>query len=65
MTLQLPNEDAPLNTPWEIRDQLENQLDLVIDSAIDDIGLTTVIDLTTDTPSLIRQGVASGAAFGL
>jgi tRNA threonylcarbamoyl adenosine modification protein (Sua5/YciO/YrdC/YwlC family) len=65
MTLQLPNEDVPLNEPWEIRDQLENQLDLVIDSAIDDIGLTTVIDLTTETPSLIRQGVASGVPFGL
>ncbi len=65
MTLQLPNEDVPLNDAEEIRDRLENQVDLVIDSAISMAGLTTVIDLTESSPSLIRQGVADAAPFGL
>ena len=65
MTLQLPDDDAPLNEAWEIRERLESQVDLVIDSAISLAGLTTVIDLTTAEPSLIRQGVADAAPFGL
>lgn len=65
MTLQLPNDDGPLNEAWEIRDRLESQVDLVIDSAVSFAGLTTVIDLTATEPALIRQGVADAAPFGL
>jgi tRNA threonylcarbamoyl adenosine modification protein (Sua5/YciO/YrdC/YwlC family) len=65
MTLQLANEEEPLNEPEEIRERLENQVDLVIDSAIHQAGLTTVIDLTQTPPSLIRQGVGDAAPFGL
>ena len=65
MTLLMPNEDMPLNDAEEIRDRLENQVDLVIDSAISMAGLTTVIDLTTTAPGLIRQGVADATPFGL
>jgi tRNA threonylcarbamoyl adenosine modification protein (Sua5/YciO/YrdC/YwlC family) len=64
MTLQIA-EQEPMNVAWEIRDQLEHQLDLVIDSDIHHIGFTTVIDLTQDIPQLIRQGVADASPFGL
>jgi tRNA threonylcarbamoyl adenosine modification protein (Sua5/YciO/YrdC/YwlC family) len=64
MTLQIGDEE-PMNMAWEIRDRLEHQLDLVIDSDIHHIGFTTVIDLTEDTPQLIRQGVADASPFGL
>lgn len=65
MTLQLPEDDEPLNEAWEIRERLEHSVDLVIDSAISMAGLTTVIDLTDTAPSLIRQGVADAAPFGI
>jgi tRNA threonylcarbamoyl adenosine modification protein (Sua5/YciO/YrdC/YwlC family) len=65
MTLILPNDDTPLNDAEEIRDKLQNQVDLVIDSAITQAGLTTVIDLTESSPSLIRQGIGDAAPFGL
>jgi tRNA threonylcarbamoyl adenosine modification protein (Sua5/YciO/YrdC/YwlC family) len=65
MTLQLANDDEPLNEPWEIRDRLESQIDLVIDSAIHHAGLTTVINLTETAPVLIRQGAGDAAPFGL
>lgn len=65
MTLQLPGDDEPLNEAWEIRERLEHSVDLVIDSAITLVGLTTVIDLTEGAPVLIRQGVAEAAPFGL
>jgi tRNA threonylcarbamoyl adenosine modification protein (Sua5/YciO/YrdC/YwlC family) len=65
MTLQLPDDDAPLNIAWEIREQLEHQLDLVIDSSLNQMGETTVVDLTGDTPQLIRQGIGAIDALGL
>lgn len=65
MTLQLPGDDEPLNEAWQIRERLEHTVDLVIDSAISMAGLTTVIDLTGALPSLIRQGVADAAPFGI
>ena len=65
MTLQLPNENEPLNEAWQIREQLEHSVDLVIDSDISHAGLTTVIDLTEAAPLLIRQGVGDVAPFGL
>lgn len=65
MTLQIIGDDEPMNIAWEIRDRLEHQLDLVIDSEIHNLGFTTVIDLTGNTPSLVRQGAADATPFGL
>jgi tRNA threonylcarbamoyl adenosine modification protein (Sua5/YciO/YrdC/YwlC family) len=65
LTLQLPGDDEPLNEAWEIRERLEHEVDLVIDSAIHYTGLTTVIDLTADSPVLVRQGAGDAAPFGI
>lgn len=65
MTLHITGDEEPMNIAWEIRDRLEHQLDLVIDSEIHHIGFTTVIDLTGDTPILVREGVADASPFGL
>lgn len=65
MTLQVTGDDEPMNIAWEIRDRLEHQLDLVIDSESYHLESTTVIDLTGDIPALIRQGAADASPFGL
>jgi len=65
MTLQIADEEEPMNVAWDIRERLEHQLDLVIDSDLSHIGFTTVIDLTDKTPQLIREGVADASPFGL
>lgn len=65
MTLQIAGDEEPMHTAWEIRDRLEHQLDVVIDADIHYAGPTTVIDLTSDTPELIRQGMADASPFGL
>jgi len=65
MTLHITGDDEPMNMAWEIRDRLEHELDLVIDSETQHLGSTTVVDLTGETPALIRQGVADTAPFGL
>lgn len=56
-TLILPGESLPMTEADEIRDVLENQIDLVIDSGNCGIETTTVIDLTGDVPVLVREGM--------
>ena len=65
MTLTIPNEDYALSEAWQIRDQLEHQVDLVIDAGYCVAGATSVIDLTGDAPTLIREGLGDLAPFGL
>ncbi len=62
-TLILPGDDYPLNDAEEIRERLEHQVDLVMDAGSCGIEMTTVIDLTTDVPELIRQGKGSIVPF--
>jgi tRNA threonylcarbamoyl adenosine modification protein (Sua5/YciO/YrdC/YwlC family) len=56
-TLILPGKSMPMTEADEIRDVLEHQLDLVIDSGNCGIEPTTVIDLTGDVPTLVREGM--------
>ena len=65
MTLTLPGDEEPLNQAWEIRDRLEHQLDLVIDAGACSMEMTTVIDLTGESPLLVRAGKGSLTPFGL
>lgn len=65
MTLKLPGDDAPLNAAWEIREQLQHQVDLVLDAGACAVEPTTVIDLSGDEPILVRLGRGDPAPFGL
>ncbi|PKO46099.1 MAG: threonylcarbamoyl-AMP synthase [Betaproteobacteria bacterium HGW-Betaproteobacteria-22] len=65
MTLHFPEEDTVLSEAWEIRDRLEHQVDLVIDAGHCVPGATSVINLTGDTPTLIREGLGDLAPFDL
>jgi tRNA threonylcarbamoyl adenosine modification protein (Sua5/YciO/YrdC/YwlC family) len=64
-TLILPGDEFPLNDAEEIRERLEHQVELVMDAGSCGIDMTTVIDLTTDVPALIRQGKGSLEPFGI
>ena len=64
-TLILPGDELPLNDAEEIRERLEHQVELVMDAGSCGIDMTTVIDLTTDVPALIRQGKGSIEPFGI
>jgi tRNA threonylcarbamoyl adenosine modification protein (Sua5/YciO/YrdC/YwlC family) len=55
-TLVLVGEDVPMTEPWEIRERLEHQVDLVIDSGACGLTPTTIIDLTGDAPVVLRPG---------
>lgn len=64
-TLQLPGDDQPLNDPYDIRDLLERQVDLVVDGGYGDVDTTTVIDLSGEVPVLVRAGKGDIQPFGL
>ncbi|MGV6989253.1 L-threonylcarbamoyladenylate synthase [Testudinibacter sp. P80/BLE/0925] len=62
-SLILPGEDETQYDPEEIRDRLEKQVDLIINGGYLGQKPTTVIDLTDDTPQVIRVGNGSVAPF--
>lgn len=64
-TLLLPGEDLPLTDPDEIRERLEKQVDLVIEAGYCGPEATTVIDLTSGSPQLVRVGRGALEPFGL
>lgn len=64
-TLLLPGEEFPLTDAEEIRDRLEKEVDLVIEAGPCRGEATTVIDLTSGSPVLVREGRGSLAPFGL
>lgn len=63
-TLIMPDETEPLNDAESIRQRLEHQLDLILDGGACGIEPTTVIDLSGDTPILVRRGKGDIASFG-
>lgn len=64
MSFSLPDEeDVSMMMPWEIRERLEHVVDLVIEVEHCEAGATTVIDLTSDTPVLVREGLGDIAPF--
>lgn len=65
-TLILPGQEHALTSADEIRDMLEKQIELVIDSGACSLEPTTVIDLSDDDqPLLVRQGRGDASLFGL
>ena len=56
-TLQLPNAGLPFTDPLDVRDALEHELDLVLDGGHCGVVPTTLVDLTTDVPQVLRDGL--------
>jgi tRNA threonylcarbamoyl adenosine modification protein (Sua5/YciO/YrdC/YwlC family) len=64
-TLLLDGEDLPLTDAEAIRERMGKQVDLVIDAGYCGPEATTVIDLTSGAPVLVRAGRGDIAPFGL
>nr|MBS0021158.1 threonylcarbamoyl-AMP synthase [Gammaproteobacteria bacterium] len=56
-TLIPPGADLPMTDPEAIQESLGAQIELVIDGGPGGIEPTTVIDLTSDLPRLLRRGL--------
>jgi len=62
-SLLLPGDEYPPSDPYDIRDTLEHQLELVVDGGYCGMEATSVIDLSGDNPVIIRQGCGSVEDF--
>ena len=62
-SLLMPGEEYPMTDPYDMRGPLEHSVDLIIDGGYCGLEPTTVIDLTGDSPELIRQGKGDFSPF--
>lgn len=62
-TLILPGDEMPLTDPYEMRQALEHDVDLVIDGGYCGIEPTTVVDLEGDVPEVVRAGKGDASAL--
>jgi len=62
-TLQLPGDSEPLNDPEIIRERLGSRLELIIDGGYGTLEPTTVVDLSGDSPVVLREGRGDATPF--
>ena len=64
-TLIAPGETDPLNDPHEIRDRFQKLIQAVVDAGACPMQPTTVVDLSGEVPTLVRQGRGDPGLLGL
>lgn len=62
-TLILPGNELPMNDPDEIWERLDGEVELIIDSGSCGVEPSSVVDLTGDSPVIVRRGKGSVRAF--
>lgn len=62
-TLILPGETIPMTDPYEMRQLLEHEVDLIIDGGYCGFESTSVIDLTGELPVVVRAGQGDTSLF--
>ena len=62
MTFNLPDDEYGLSDAYEIKQQVGEQVDAIIDGGYCGILPSTVVDLTGNVPNVVRQGIGD---FGL
>ena len=63
VTLIMPGDELPLTDPYDIRQSLQHQVDLVIDGGYCGMEATSVIDLTDEVPQVLRRGAGDTRDF--
>lgn len=58
-SLILPDEEYALSDPYEIREKLENELDLIIDAGIVNGENSTIISCIDNQVEIVRQGIGA------
>lgn len=62
-TLILPGEDEPQSDPYEIRDILQHELDLVIDGGFCGFEESSIISFLDDSVTIVREGAGDVEPF--
>lgn len=62
-SLIMPGDDMPLMDPYDMRQLLQHQVDLIIDGGYCGLEATSVINLVEEAPEIVREGAADVADF--
>lgn len=62
-SLIMPGEELPLTDPYEMRDLLQHQVDLIIDGGYCGMEATSVINMTEEVPQVTREGAGDTQYF--
>jgi len=62
-TLLMPGHDWPMTEGWQIKEELDNELDAVVDAGDCGTAPTTVVDWTDGTPEVVRVGAGDPDRF--
>ncbi|VXC01389.1 L-threonylcarbamoyladenylate synthase [Nocardioides sp. AX2bis] len=62
-TLILPGEDEPRTVGWEVKEDLDHAVDLVVDAGEVSAAPTTVVDLSDGTAEVLRVGAGDPTPF--
>ena len=62
-TLLMPGADWPMTEGWQIKEELDNELDAVVDAGDCGTAPTTVVDWTDGTPEVVRIGAGDPDRF--
>ena len=62
-TLILPGEDEPRTSGWDIKEELDHQVDIVIEAGDTTATPTTVVDLSAGPPEIVRYGAGDASRF--
>jgi tRNA threonylcarbamoyl adenosine modification protein (Sua5/YciO/YrdC/YwlC family) len=62
-TMILPGEELPMTDPYEMKDILGNEVDLIIDGGYCGYAATTVIDMEEEPPIVLRVGKGDAESF--
>ena len=63
VTLMMPEDEYPMTDAYEINQHLGSQVDIVIDGGFCGMEPTTVVDMTENTPAILRQGAGNFTAI--
>ena len=62
-SLILPGEDEPRTLGWEIKEDLDHEIDLVVEAGEISAEPTTVVDWSSGDPEVLRRGAGDPARF--
>jgi tRNA threonylcarbamoyl adenosine modification protein (Sua5/YciO/YrdC/YwlC family) len=62
-TLILPGEDEARTSGWEIKEELDHQVDVVIEAGDTSATPTTVVDWSSGDPEVVRRGAGDPSRF--
>lgn len=62
-TLILPQQEDPMDDPFEIEMQLSKRIDVFIDGGLGMLATTSIIDLSQEHPLVVRRGLGDVTPF--